>query len=93
MSSGTPLLDASLALLFVLGLTGVLAAGLRRWRGALLGYGGPPRLAIVEVRPIDTRTRLVLVRHDDTEHLLVIGGAPVASLATRPVTGDAAPCA
>lgn len=47
--------------------------------------GGKPagrRLALVESLAIDPRTRLVLVRQDDLEHLLVIaasGGATVVS--------------
>lgn len=93
MTSSASLLDAGLALLFVLGLMVVLAAGLRRWRGAFIGYGAAARLAVVEIRPIDARTRLVLVRHDDVEHLLVVGGAPVASVATRPVSKDTPACA
>ncbi len=92
MTSGPPLLDVGLALLFVLGLMVVLAVGLRRWRGSILGYAGPQRLTVVEVLPIDTRTRLVLVRHDDVEHLLVIGGAPVASVAVRPLARDTERC-
>jgi flagellar biogenesis protein FliO len=92
MTSGAPLLDVGLALLFVLGLMAVLAAALRRWRGSLLGYAGPPRLTVLEVRPIDTRTRLVLVRHDEVEHLLVIGGAAVASVSSRPAVKEAPAC-
>lgn len=33
------------------------------------------RLAVLDAAPIDTRRRLVLVRRDDREHLLLIGGA------------------
>jgi flagellar protein FliO/FliZ len=36
--------------------------------------GGKRRLKIVEHLPLDTRRRLVLVRRDDREHLIVIGG-------------------
>lgn len=64
-----------LALVFVLGLIGLLALVLRR-----LGYGGPAlsrgrqrRLSIVEVAAIDAKRRLVLVRRDGTEHLLLLG--------------------
>ncbi len=47
--------------------------------------GGTPagrRLALLESLAIDPRTRLVLVRHDGREHLLVVsasGGASVVS--------------
>ncbi|MEQ9170420.1 MAG: flagellar biosynthetic protein FliO [Rhodospirillales bacterium] len=66
-----------LALLFVIGLIAVLAAMARR-----AGWGFPAtaikrasnrRLGIVEVTPLDGRRRLILVRRDDKEHLLLIG--------------------
>lgn len=38
------------------------------------GWGGEIRLDIVDAAPIDTKRRLVLVRRDDVEHLIVIGG-------------------
>ena len=34
---------------------------------------GERRLAVTEVLPLDTKRRLVLVRRDDVEHLLLIG--------------------
>lgn len=39
-----------------------------------IGRGRVPRLAIVDAMPVDGRRRLVLVRRDSTEHLLLIGG-------------------
>lgn len=67
-----------LALIFVLGLIGGLALVARRF-----GFGGrmivqagqKQRLSVTEVRPIDARHKLVLVKRDDTEHLLMIGPA------------------
>ncbi len=65
-----------LALLFVLGLIGLLAVIARRFG---LGYrvrtrpGQPRRLALVEVMPLDAKRRLVLVRRDEVEHLLLLG--------------------
>ncbi|MEQ8397678.1 flagellar assembly protein FliO [Thalassobaculum sp.] len=67
---------ASLA--FVLGLIGVFYAlahryGSRRF-GFGVGRGGPgTRLSVVEARAVDGRHRLVLVRRDDVEHLILIG--------------------
>ena len=64
------------ALVFVLSLIGGVTVIARR-----LGYGhaarGPRsrRLALVEVLPLDARRRLVLVRRDHVEHLLMIGPA------------------
>lgn len=71
-----------LALLFVLGLIGLLAFLLRRFGfGAIRvspafrgkGRGVEKRLAIVEVAPVDARRRLVLLRRDNTEHLVLLG--------------------
>jgi flagellar protein FliO/FliZ len=64
-----------LALVFVVGLIGLLA-----WAGKRFGFGPRPttpggrdRLAIVGVITVDARRRLVLVRRDDVEHLLLLG--------------------
>lgn len=65
-----------LALVFVLALIGLLAVIARR-----LGVGFPAgaikpasdrRIGVVEVTPLDSRRKLVLVRRDDVEHLLVL---------------------
>jgi flagellar protein FliO/FliZ len=62
------------ALLFVLGLIALVAWLARRFR---LGPGGAPgaarRLTVLETLPLDARRKLVLVRRDDTEHLLLLG--------------------
>jgi flagellar protein FliO/FliZ len=61
------------ALVFVLALIGLCAWLFRRFGGAMrLGRQG--RLGLVETIAIDSRRRLVLVRRDRTEHLLLIGG-------------------
>jgi hypothetical protein len=39
-----------------------------------IGRGRVPRLAIVDAMPVDGRRRLVLVRRDNVEHLVLIGG-------------------
>lgn len=62
------------ALVFVLGLIGLFAFALRR-AGAMsmTGIRGHRRLAIQEVLPLEGRRRLMLVRRDDREHLILIG--------------------
>ncbi len=66
----------ALALIFVLALIGVLVAVARRFG---FGYASPSkkghnrRLSIVEIMPIDTKRRLVLVRRDKREHLILLG--------------------
>jgi hypothetical protein len=44
---------------------------------ALAGWFGPrpePRLSVSEQASVDSRRRLVLVRRDDVEHLIMTGG-------------------
>jgi flagellar protein FliO/FliZ len=62
-----------LALLFVLGLIALLAALLRRFPPAGLGArgNGQGRLAVVASVALDGRSRLLLIRRDDREHLLL----------------------
>ena len=64
------------ALLFVIGLIGLLAWVGRR-SGVMPGVtrrvaGSARRLAVQEVAAIDPKRRLVLVRRDDIEHLILI---------------------
>ena len=67
-----------LALAFVLGLILLLAFLVRRF--GLGSFAIAPRarnsvrrLSVVEVAPIDAKRRLVLVRRDDVEHLILLG--------------------
>lgn len=64
-----------LAFAFVLGLIGVGAFALRRFGGRLgmpVTMGATKRLKVVEIAPLGPRHRLVLVRRDAVEHLLVL---------------------
>jgi flagellar biogenesis protein FliO len=67
-----------LAFVAVLALIGAFAWGLRRFAGNRLGTntnrGRMPRLAVIDAAAVDGRRRLVLVRRDNIEHLLMIGG-------------------
>lgn len=70
------LLRFLVALIFVLGLIGLLA-----WAARRFGIGGRVavrsgrrrRMAIVEATAVDAKRRLVLVRRDDVEHLILLG--------------------
>jgi len=65
-----------LALILVLALIAALT-----WAARRFGFGGhlvpntgkPPRLSVVEVKTVDPRRKLVLVRRDDSEHLILLG--------------------
>jgi flagellar protein FliO/FliZ len=73
------------ALAFVLALIGVLTWFLRRMSYMRFGTPGQRRrLSVIEVLPIDPRRRLVLVRRDDTEHLLLLGPEREMLIETRP---------
>lgn len=67
-----------LAFVAVLALIGVVAWLARRFAGNRLGSntnrGRMPRLAVIDAAAVDGRRRLVLVRRDNIEHLLMIGG-------------------
>ena len=67
-----------LALIFVLGLIGAAALVARRvFMGArFMPKGGKAsRLSVEEVLPIDARRRLLLVRRDRQEHLILLGSS------------------
>jgi flagellar protein FliO/FliZ len=71
-------LRALLSLAAVFGL--ILAAGLVARRvaqtgGLVIRKGGKRRLAVVESLNLDGRRRLMLIRKDGAEHLLLIGGS------------------
>jgi len=67
-----------LALVLVLALIAALT-----WAARRFGFGGhlvpksgkTPRLSVVEVKTIDPRRKLVLVRRDDREHLILLGAS------------------
>jgi hypothetical protein len=65
------------AFLIVLGLIGAIAWVVRRFGSGRLGSGTrgrQPRLAVIDYASVDGRRRLILVRRDNVEHLLMIGG-------------------
>src|ERR1041385_7380057 len=66
-----------IAFLVVLALIGLTAWLVRRFGANRLGSatrGRQPRLAVIDAANVDGRRRLVLIRRDNTEHLLMIGG-------------------
>ena len=69
-------LNFVLALAVVLGLIAAAAWLARRsgLAGRLAhGVGTSRRLAVVEVMPLDTRRKLVLLRRDEAEYLVLLG--------------------
>lgn len=82
-----------LALVFVLGLIGFCA-----WLGKRAGLtpraakrgNTDNRLSLLEVRPIDAKRKLILIRRDERQHLLMIGGDNDLVIECN-ISGDTAP--
>src|SRR5476649_1606814 len=91
-----------IAFLVVLTLIGATAWVVRRFGANRLGGAGArgrqPRLAVIDAATVDGRRRLVLIRRDNIEHLLMIGGPTdlvvepniVRAVASREVTREPA---
>src|ERR1700682_1926533 len=84
-----------IAFLIVLGLIGAAAWAIRRFGSGGLGNvgarGRQPRLAVIDQAPVDARRRLILIRRDNVEHLLMIGGPTDVVVEPNIVRAVAAP--
>jgi hypothetical protein len=84
-----------LAFLIVLGLIGATAWAVRRFGTGRLGgsaaRGRQPRLGVIDYASVDARRRLILVRRDNVEHLLMIGGPTDVVVEANIVRAVAAP--
>lgn len=80
-----PWLQVAGALAAVLILLALTARGLR-WGGLAARHGR--RLAVQEVLALDSRRRLVLLRCDGREMLILTGGGQDALLGWLPTAGD-----
>jgi hypothetical protein len=88
-----------IAFVIVVALIGATFWLIRRFSGNSIGGGAArgrmPRLAVIDAATVDGRRRLVLVRRDNVEHLLIIGGPTDVVVETNIVRGgaqrDAAP--
>jgi flagellar protein FliO/FliZ len=82
-----------IAFVFVLLLIGVAAWVVRRFGGTRIdaaARGRQPRLAVVDSAAVDARRKLVIVRRDNVEHLLMIGGPSDVVVETNIVRAGAA---
>src|SRR2546423_1059114 len=77
-AEGSLIVRFVVAFVIVLALIGLTFWLIRRFGTARVGNaaqrGRQPRLAVIDAAPVDGRRRLVLVRRDNVEHLLLIGG-------------------
>jgi len=76
--TGAKWAQIGIALLFVLALILLAFWVFRALKGVGMGIGGLrgrlPRLAVLDYADVDSRRRLVLIRRDNVEHLLLLGG-------------------
>jgi len=83
-----------LALIFVLGLIGLLALIAKRYGlgMAQTAGSGKKRLKLVEVMVLDAKRRAVLFRRDEVEHLVILGanGETVVETNITPPTEEPA---
>ena len=64
------------AFALVIGMIALLAYAAKRWRGiASVSGSGVRRMQIVEAIGVDAKRRLVIVRADGADRLLLLGGA------------------
>jgi len=65
----------ALALVLVIALIGALAWIVRRmgWGSRFVAPAAKRRLGVLEVLPLDGKRRLVLLRRDEAEHLILLG--------------------
>jgi flagellar protein FliO/FliZ len=86
---GMLFLRAIASLLIVLGLLAGCAVLLRRYGHKITGLslapvtGSKPRLAVVETKLVDARNKLVLIKRDGAEHLLLISPTGVSVVETH----------
>lgn len=79
-----------LALIFVLSLIGLMAVAARRWGLGLpqanIRRGQPKRIGLVEVTALDAKRRLILIKRDNVEHLIILGhdGETVVETGIKP---------
>ena len=82
-----------IAFVFVLLLIGAAAWLVRRFGAAQIDAatrGRQPRLAVVDSAAVDGRRKLVIIRRDNVEHLLMIGGPTDVVVETNLIRGTAA---
>src|SRR6476660_2943950 len=77
-AEGSLIVRFVVAFVIVLALIGLTFWLIRRFGGTRVGNGAQkgrqPRLAVIDAAPVDGRRRLVLIRRDNVEHLLMLGG-------------------
>ena len=80
-------------ILVLLVLLGLFARQIKDGRLRIKGQGGgrtrQPRLGVVDIHDLDRQRQLVLIRRDNVEHLIMIGGASDVVVETNIVRSGA----
>jgi flagellar protein FliO/FliZ len=68
-------IQSLIALVLVVAMIGAFAWVVRRfgWASRFVAPAGKKRLSVLEVLPLDGKRRLVLLRRDAAEHLILLG--------------------
>ncbi len=78
LSTGQKWIIAFAVILALLALLGLFARQIKGGRLRVRGQGGgrarQPRLGVVDIHDLDRQRQLVLIRRDNVEHLIMIGG-------------------
>ena len=92
LSTGQKWIIAFAVILVLLALLGLFARQLKGGRLRLRGQGGgrarQPRLGVVDIHDLDRQRQLVLIRRDNVEHLVMIGGASDVVVESNIVRGS-----
>lgn len=79
LSTAQKVIVASVVILILLALLGLIVrqiqGGRLRLRGQVAGRQRQPRLGVVDTYDLDRQRQLVLIRRDNIEHLVMIGGS------------------
>src|SRR4051812_8234690 len=96
----SPAVNYLIAFVVIFAVLALAALAIRRFTGGRLAMAGQdrgrarqPRLGIVDVYDLDRQRQLILLRRDNVEHLLLIGGPNDVDVETNivPVAGGAPP--
>jgi len=93
LSTAQKVIVASVVILILLVLLGLFVRQIQGGRLKLKGQGGgrtrQPRLGVVDAHNLDRQRQLILIRRDNVEHLIMIGGASDVVVETNIVRSGA----
>lgn len=85
------LLTSFSALIFVLGLIWLVAIFLRKYGSGklpVIAKGKSKRISVIDALVIDARRKIILIRCDDKEHLILLGPEKELVIDTKPAENE-----